>query len=61
MKNKTVKNPLVSAQWILRISMATVVILLIWAAVSHIDQVTRAQGERRAGLADYRGCGRACR
>lgn len=45
MKNKTVKNPLVSAQWILRISMATVVILLIWAAVSHIDQVTRAQGQ----------------
>ncbi|AON55274.1 biotin/lipoyl-binding protein [Herbaspirillum seropedicae] len=39
------KNPLISAQWVLRLSMASVLVLLLWAAVSQIDQVTRAQGQ----------------
>ncbi|WP_241812603.1 biotin/lipoyl-binding protein [Herbaspirillum sp. C7C2] len=45
MKNANTHHPLVSARWMLRLSMASVVFLLIWAALSHIDQVTRAQGQ----------------
>lgn len=45
MKNANTLHPLVSARWMLRLSMASVVFLLIWAALSHIDQVTRAQGQ----------------
>lgn len=39
------RHPLVSARWMLRLSMLSVVLLLVWAAVSPIDQVTRAQGQ----------------
>ncbi|MBS4679884.1 hypothetical protein, partial [Klebsiella pneumoniae] len=39
MKNANTHHPLVSARWMLRLSMASVVLLLVWAALSHIDQV----------------------
>ncbi|WP_244216359.1 HlyD family efflux transporter periplasmic adaptor subunit [Herbaspirillum rubrisubalbicans] len=45
MKKNDSHNPLVSARWMLRLSMLSVVLLLVWAAVSPIDQVTRAQGQ----------------
>ena len=38
-------HSLVSARWMLRLSMLSVVLLLVWAGLSHIDQVTRAQGQ----------------
>lgn len=38
-------HSLVSARWMLRLSMLSVLLLLVWAGLSHIDQVTRAQGQ----------------
>ncbi|UWE14643.1 hypothetical protein [Herbaspirillum huttiense] len=49
-------HSLVSARWMLRLSMLSVVLLLVWAGLSHIDQVRDTGGSRGRARSEEKTC-----